>query len=53
MSGPIVTVLASQPLAATLFGAMCLISLRTRDVGGVDIAWGPGLPSSPGSSGVG
>ncbi len=43
MTEPYFTILASFGLVAVLFGLMWLISLRTRDVGAIDIVWGPGF----------
>ncbi len=43
MTEPYLTILASLWLVAALFGLMWLISLRTKDVGSIDIVWGPGF----------
>ena len=43
MTEPYLTILASLGLVAALFGLMWLISLRTQDVGAIDIVWGPGF----------
>jgi steroid 5-alpha reductase family enzyme len=59
---PVLTAGWTLLTTAALFGAMWLISLRTRDVGAVDIIWGPGFaligwigwirlgPDAPGSA---
>jgi steroid 5-alpha reductase family enzyme len=43
MTEPYLSITASLGLVAALFGLMWLISLRTRDVGAIDIVWGPGF----------
>jgi steroid 5-alpha reductase family enzyme len=42
-SEPMLSILLSLLAVIVLFLAMWLLSLRTRDVGAVDIVWGPGF----------
>jgi steroid 5-alpha reductase family enzyme len=42
-SEPLTTLLIALAATLLLFVAMWLVSLRTRDVGAVDIIWGPGF----------